>query len=55
MHAFQWQDSFLQEQEPAIAEQTKKNFRTVTRKKKGLAGFFDAKETIHTDSTSFPE
>ena len=24
MHAFQWQDSFLQEQEPAIAEQTKK-------------------------------
>lgn len=45
MHAFQWQDSLLQEQEPAIAEQTK-NFRTVTRKKKGIAGFFGAKETI---------
>ena len=45
MQAFQWQDSLLQEQEPAIAEQTK-NFRTVTRKKKGIAGFFGAKETI---------
>lgn len=45
MQAFQWQDSLLQEQEPAIAEQTK-NFRTVTRKKKGIAGFFGAKETV---------
>lgn len=45
MQAFQWQDSLLQEQEPAIAEQTK-NFRIVTRKKKGIAGFFGAKETV---------
>ena len=45
MQAFQWQDSLLQEQEPAIAEQTK-NFRTVTRKKKGIAGFFGVKETV---------
>lgn len=45
MQAFQWQDSLLQEQEPAIAKQTK-NFRTVTRKKKGIAGFFGAKETV---------
>ena len=45
MQAFQWQDSLLQEQEPAIAEQTK-NFRTVTRKKKGIAGFFGGKETV---------
>lgn len=45
MQAFQWQDSLLQEQKPAIAEQTK-NFRIVTRKKKGIAGFFGAKETV---------
>ena len=45
MQAFQWQDSLLQEHEPAIAEQAK-NFRTVTRKKKGIAGFFGAKETV---------
>ncbi len=49
MQAFQWQDSLLQEQEPAIAEQTK-NFRTVTRKKKGIAGFFGAKETIQLEN-----
>ena len=53
MQAFQWQDCLLQEQKPAIAEQTK-NFRTVTRKKKGIAGFFGAKETIqiHVSSNS---
>lgn len=45
MQAFQRQDSLLQEQEPAIVEQTK-GFRSVTRKKKGIAGFFGAKETI---------
>lgn len=45
MQAFQRQDSLLQEQEPAIVEQTK-GFRSVTRRKKGIAGFFGAKETI---------
>ena len=45
MQAFQRQDSLLQEQEPAIVEQAK-GVRSVTRRKKGIAGFFGAKETI---------
>lgn len=53
MQAFQRQDSLLQEQEPAIVEQTK-GFRSVTRKKKGIAGFFGAKETIQVPLHSNP-
>lgn len=45
MQAFQRQDSLLQEQEPAILGQAK-GFRSVTRRKKGIAGLFGAKETI---------
>lgn len=44
MQAFQRQDSLLQEQEPAVAGQAE-GFRPVTRKKKGVAGLFGAKET----------
>lgn len=53
MQAFQRQDSLLQEQEPAIVEQTK-GFRSVTRRKKGIAGFFGAKETIQVPLSSNP-
>ncbi len=53
MQAFQRQDSLLQEQEPAIVEQTK-GFRSVTRRKKGIAGFFGAKETIQVPNPSNP-
>lgn len=53
MQAFQRQDSLLQEQEPAIVEQTK-GFRSVTRRKKGIAGFFGAKETIQVPLPSNP-
>lgn len=53
MQAFQRQDSLLQEQEPAIVEQAK-GFRSVTRKKKGIAGFFGAKETIQVPNPSNP-
>lgn len=53
MQAFQRQDSLLQEQEPVIIEQTK-GFRSVTRKKKGIAGFFGAKETIQVPLPSNP-
>ena len=42
MQAFQRQDSLLQEQEPDIVEQAK-GVRSVTRKKKCIAGFFGAK------------
>ena len=53
MQAFQRQDSLLQEQEPAIVEQAK-GVRSVTRKKKGTAGFFGAKETIQVPLPSNP-
>jgi len=53
MQAFQRQDSLLQEQEPAIVGQTK-GFRSVTRRKKGIAGFFGAKETIQVPLPSNP-
>ena len=53
MQAFQRQDSLLQEQEPVIVEQTK-GFRSVTRRKKGIAGFFGAKETIQVPLPSNP-
>lgn len=53
MLAFQRQDSLLQEQEPAIVEQTK-GVRSVTRRKKGIAGFFGAKETIQVPLPSNP-
>ena len=45
MKIHQWQDSLLLEQLPAVTEQAT-SFRTVTRKKKGIAGFFGAKETV---------
>lgn len=53
MQAFQRQDSLLQEQEPVIVEQTK-GVRSVTRRKKGIAGFFGAKETIQVPLPSNP-
>ena len=53
MQAFQRHDSLLQEQEPAIVEQAK-GVRSVTRKKKGIAGFFGAKETIQVPLPSNP-
>ena len=53
MQAFQRQGSLLQEQEPVIVEQTKE-FRSVTRRKKGIAGFFGAKETIQVPLPSNP-
>lgn len=45
MKIHQRQDSLLLEQLPAVTEQAI-SFRTVTRKKKGIAGFFGAKETV---------
>ena len=45
MKIHQRQDSLLLEQLPAVTEQAT-SFRTVTRKKKGIAGFFGAKETV---------
>lgn len=45
MKIHQRQDSLLLEQLPVITEQAI-SFRTVTRKKKGIAGFFGAKETV---------
>ncbi|WP_349768206.1 ATP-binding protein [Phocaeicola vulgatus] len=45
MKIHQRQDSLLLEQLPAVTEQAI-GFRTVTRKKKGIAGFFGAKETV---------
>lgn len=45
MEIHQRQDSLLLEQLPIVTEQVT-NFRTVTRKKKGIAGFFGAKETV---------
>lgn len=45
MKIHQRQDSLLLEQLPTVTEQAT-SFRTVTRKKKGIAGFFGAKETV---------
>lgn len=53
MQAFQRQDSLLQEQEPAIVEQAK-GVHSVTRRKKGIAGFFGAKETIQVPNPTNP-
>lgn len=53
MKIHQWQDSLLLEQLPAVTEQAT-SFRTVTRKKKGIAGFFGAKETVQVPMPSCP-
>lgn len=45
MKIHQRQDSLLLEQLPIVTEQVT-SFRTITRKKKGIAGFFGAKETV---------
>ena len=45
MKIHQRQDSLLLEQLPTVTEQATSS-RTVTRKKKGIAGFFGAKETV---------
>lgn len=51
MQVFQQYDSLLLEHLPAIAQQAR-SFRTVTRKKKGLAGFFGGKETVQIPTSS---
>lgn len=51
MQVFQQYDSLLLEHLPAIAQQVR-SFRTVTRKKKGLAGFFGGKETVQIPTSS---
>lgn len=53
MKIHQRQDSLLLEQLPAVTEQAT-SFRTVTRKKKGIAGFFGAKETVQVPMPSNP-
>ena len=53
MKIHQRQDSLLLEQLPAVTEQAT-SFRTVTRKKKGIAGFFGAKETVQVPMPSSP-
>lgn len=45
MKIHQRQDSLLLKQLPTVTEQAT-SFRTVTRKKKGIAGFFGIKETV---------
>lgn len=45
MKNYQLQDSLLLHELSNITEQAT-NFRTITRKKKGIAGFFGAKETV---------
>lgn len=51
MQVFQQQDSLLSEHLPVLVRQTK-NFRTVTRKKKGIAGLFGGKETVQIPTSS---
>ena len=51
MGIFQQQDSLLLKHLPTITQQTR-NFRTITRKKKGIAGFFGAKETVQVPISS---
>lgn len=53
MKIHQRQDSLLLEQLPVATEQMT-NFRSVTRKKKGIAGFFGAKETVQVPMPSNP-
>lgn len=53
MKIHQRQDSLLLEQLPLVTEQAT-SFRTVTRKKKGIAGFFGAKETVQVPMPSSP-
>lgn len=53
MKIHQRQDSLLLEQLPAVTEQAT-SFRTVTHKKKGIAGFFGAKETVQVPMPSNP-
>lgn len=50
MLVFQQHDSLLSEHLPVLARQTR-NFRTVTRKKRGLAGLFGGKETVQVPTT----
>mgnify|MGYP000923270162 CR=1 FL=1 len=50
MQVFQQHDSLLSEHLPVLARQTR-NFRTVTRKKRGLAGLFGGKETVQVPTT----
>lgn len=45
MQVFQQHDSLYQEHLPILAQQTR-SVRTVTRKKKGIAGLFGGKETV---------
>lgn len=45
MKTYRQQDSLLLQRLPDITSQTRTS-RTVTRKKKGIAGFFGAKETV---------
>ena len=45
MQVFQQHDSLLSEHLPVLARQTR-SFRTVTRKKRGLAGIFGGKGTV---------
>lgn len=45
MGLFQQQNSLLLKHLPTITQQAR-NFHTITRKKKGIAGFFGAKETV---------
>jgi len=51
MKNYQLQDSLLLHELSNITEQAT-NFRTITRKKKGIAGFFGAKETMKIPSHS---
>lgn len=53
MKIHQRQDSLLLEQLPAVTELAT-SFRTMTRKKKGIAGFFGAKETVQVPMPSNP-
>ena len=53
MKIHQRQDSLLLKQLPTVTEQAT-SFRTVTRKKKGIAGFFGAKETVQVPMQSSP-
>lgn len=50
MQVFQQHDSLLSEHLPVLARQTR-SFRTVTRKKRGLAGLFGGKETVQVPTT----
>ena len=53
MKIHQRQDSLLVEQLPTVTDQAT-SFRTVTCKKKGIAGFFGAKETVQVPMQSNP-